>query len=82
MPLDATNIETIIRLIVAHQQRYTEIADLGGRLLLPAFWRSRDGTLELGTLTQDDKTQLTARLTDLLDEAQVIANNIRQALGP
>jgi len=82
MPLDEKNIETTIRLISAHQGRYTEIADLGAQLLRPHFWRSRDGTLELGQLSQGDKAQLTTRLTELLDEAQVIANNIRQALAP
>ena len=82
MPLDEKNIETIIRLIVAHQQRYTEIQDIGARLLHPAVYRSRDGKLALGQLTQADKDQLTGKVTELLDEAGVIAANIRQALLP
>lgn len=82
MPLDEKNIELTIQLISAHQGRYTEIAELGAQLLRPHFWRSRDGTLELGQLSQADKDQLTARLTVLLDEADVIRNNIRQSLLP
>lgn len=82
MALDEKNIETTIRLIIAHQQRYTEIQEVGARLLHPVVYRSKDGKIALGELTQADKDQLTAKVADLLDEAQVIANNIRQVLAP
>jgi len=82
MPLDETNIEIIIRLISAHHGRYTEIAEIGARLLNPTVWRAKDGTLSVGQLTQQDKDNLTAKLKELLDEAQVIANDIRQEIAP
>jgi hypothetical protein len=82
MSLDEKNVETTINLITALQQRYTEIADIGAQLSRPFFWRSRDGSLELGQLTDDNKLQLTTRLTAFLDEAQVITSYIRQALAP
>ena len=81
MPLDDKTIETTIRLILAHGARYDEIREVGTRLLNPVVYRSRDGDVALGTLTQEDKDLLTAKITELLDEADVIRNNIRQAIA-
>jgi hypothetical protein len=81
MPLDEKNIELIIRLVATHQQRYTEIMEVGQRLLNPSAYRSRDGSLVLGQFSEAEKERLIAKLEELLDEAQVIANNIRQELG-
>ena len=82
MPLDDKTIETTIRLILAHGARYDEIREVGTRLLNPVVYRSKDGAIALGTLTQEDKDRLAARIAELLDEADVIRNNIRQAIAP
>jgi hypothetical protein len=81
MPLDEKNIELVIRLIAAHHNRYTEIQEIGGRLLNPVVYRSLDGAITAGQLSQEDKDRLAGRIKELTDEAQVIANNIRQELA-
>jgi hypothetical protein len=81
MPFDEKSLETTLRLLVAHQQRYSELVELATRLLNPIFYRSRDGNLTVGQIPSADLDQLAAKMTELLDEASVIAANIRQAVG-
>jgi hypothetical protein len=82
MPFDEKSLETTVRLLAAHQQRYAELHQIGARLLDPAFYRSRDGKLVVGQLPAADLDQLVAKMAELLDEANVIEANIRQAIKP
>lgn len=81
MPLSERNIELIIRLLAAHQARYAEMQEVGMRLLNPMVYRSRDGTIAVGQLSDEDKERLTTHIRELLDEAEVIASNIRNAIA-
>jgi len=81
MPVTERNLEQLINLITAYMGRFQEIQDLAVQLRRPAFWRSPDGTLEVGALSADDKTRLRERITKDLDEAEIVIATVRGLLA-
>lgn len=80
MALTEKNIEQVLQLIAAYTERLQEVQDLAVQLRRPAFWRSTDGSLEVGALSADDKGKLTDRIGKDLDQAELIIATIRGLL--
>lgn len=80
MALTEKNIEQILNLIAAYTERLQEVSQLAVALRTPAFWRSTDGSLEVGAMSADDKDKLTTRMNKDLDDAQLIITTIRGLL--
>lgn len=72
MALTEKNIEDISPRVIALIQRLSEVQQIGQRLLTPTLWRSADGKLAVGALTEDEKKELRERIRKDLAEASVI----------
>lgn len=81
MPLTERNLETTLRLLTAHKQRYGEVEEIAGRLTQANFYRSPDGTLAVGQFSAEEKEALAKRIDDVLAEGDVIAASIRANLA-
>lgn len=77
MSLTDKNVEQVVALLIAYLQRFDEVTNLANHLRSAPIWRSNDGTLQVGALTDADKQQLRDRILKDLDDGDVIATTIR-----
>lgn len=77
MPLNVKNLEHTVRLALAVQQRFGTIQEIASRLQDPRFFRSTDGELVVGQLTDADLDVLEKAMIEYLDQVEVAAAAIR-----
>jgi len=77
MPLTEANIEQITARVAAVGQRVEQVREAAALLMRSHYWRSRDGSLTVGTLTPDEKTQLETYIKAILDETEAIIATVR-----
>lgn len=81
MPLTEANVEQITARVVALDNRFLEIRETSNLLRQNTLWRSQDGSLTAGTISQADKKRITAYLNTLLNEAEAIIATVRGMLA-
>jgi hypothetical protein len=81
MALTERNIDQILNLTAAYMQRLEEVQRIATALRSTALWRSTDGSLQIGAITDTDKANLTTRITQNLDEAELIIATTRGLLA-
>lgn len=82
MPITEANVEQITVRIIALGQRVEEVREAAALLHRREFWRSGDGQLTIGTMTDEDKARVEGHITTLLDETEAIIATVRGMLAP
>jgi len=77
MGIDERNIEQVVKLALAVQQRFAEVQNMANTLQHPSVYRSPRGDLEVGQLTDEDKRLLLGHIITYLDQAEVASAAIR-----
>ena len=80
MTLSKDNLETATRLLSAHVQRQDIMRQIVTQLGSGAIWRSPDGKL-LVPIPEAEIAQLEEHLKAYLDEADLIATNLRAMMS-